>query len=139
MTTARYPDSPASVAEARAFVAGALDGTRGDVRNRSVLITSELATNAVRHAHSPFSVDVTLTDEAVRVAVTDSGGAMPIPRDPRDTDTDGRGLVILRTLADNWGIDTAPQSTTVWFTVALAEDQMPSTMKSSESPARSIT
>lgn len=118
MNSARYPQNPASVAEARAFVAHALDGARDDVRNRAVLITSELATNAILHAQSSFTVDVAVTDEMFQVSVTDSGGAVPIPREPGRSDTDGRGLMILRTLADRWGIDTETGRTTVWFSLA---------------------
>jgi anti-sigma regulatory factor (Ser/Thr protein kinase) len=119
MTTARFPDVPASVPRARDFIADALSDFEREVRNRAVLITSELATNAIRHAHSPFRVTVALSGDEVRVAVTDRSGVVPIPQQPSRTDAHGRGLMILRTLADRWGIDTEPSTTTVWFTLAL--------------------
>lgn len=123
MSTARFPDVPASVPQARDFVADALSALDGEVRNRAVLITSELATNAIRHAHSPFRVTVAISGEEVKVAVTDSSGVVPVPRQPSRTDAHGRGLMILRTLADRWGIDTEPATTTVWFTLALNENE----------------
>lgn len=116
--SANYPNDPASVAAARAFVATALSEMRDEIRNRAVLITSELATNALQHARTPFSVTVALAAEQARVSVTDEGGAVPIPRHPERTDTDGRGLMILRALSDDWGIDIAPACTTVWFTLS---------------------
>jgi len=123
MSTARFPDVPASVPRARDFIADALRAVDGQVLNRAVLITSELATNAIRHAHSPFRVSVALSGEEVKVAVTDSSGAVPVPQQPSRTDAHGRGLMILRSLADRWGIDTEPSTTTVWFTLALDESQ----------------
>lgn len=123
MSTARFPDLPVSVRRARDFIADALSALDGDVRNRAVLITSELATNAIRHAHSPFKVTVALSGEGVKVSVTDSSGVVPVPRNPSPTDAHGRGLMILRALADRWGIDTEPGITTVWF--ALTLDQNP--------------
>ena len=119
MTTARYPEEPASVAKARAFVANALSGATSEVRERAVLITSELATNAIIHAHSSFSVTTSVTADEVRVTVTDTGGEVPQPRRPDPSETHGRGLLIMSKLADEWGIEPGQGSTTVWFTLAL--------------------
>jgi len=123
MTTARYPEEPASVSKARAFVANALRDASGEVRDRAVLITSELATNAIIHAHSSFTVTTTVTADEARVSVTDTGGEVPQPRRPDPSEAHGRGLLIMSTLADRWGIEPGPGSTTVWFTLSLAADR----------------
>lgn len=115
MTSARYPEHPASVAKARAFVADALRHASDDIRDRAVLITSELATNAVVHARSAFTVTTTLSRGEVQVQVTDSRGETPIMRQPDDTELHGRGLMIVNHLADRWGVDVRTEGTTVWF------------------------
>lgn len=126
MTTADYPRHAGSVAQARAFVASALETVPEELRERAVLITSELATNAVVHAGTGFTVAVTtlarLGEAAgeVRVAVTDGGGGRPMQREPVPTEPHGRGLLIAQRLADQWGIDSAPEATTVWFSLTLA-------------------
>lgn len=119
MNSADYPGHPASVAQARAFVSSALGHASGDLRDRAVLITSELATNAVLHAGTGFTVTATITGDELRIAVTDGGGMVPLQRRPGPTEQHGRGLLIADALADRWGVDTRPDATTVWFTLGL--------------------
>lgn len=123
MTSREYPNEPGSVGRAREFVAQALAGLPADVRDSAVLLASELATNAIRHARSSFAVDVTTSDREVRVAVRDRGGAAPLPRNPTASDVSGRGLLIVRTLADDWGIDTGSDGLTVWFALRTSRHQ----------------
>lgn len=118
MTSVHYPEDPASVAQARAFVATQLSRSTDEVRDRAVLITSELASNAVVHARSAFTVTTSVTDDEVSVRVTDTGGTVPIVRRPGATDLHGRGLMIVNNLADRWGVDLHSQGKTVWFALA---------------------
>jgi signal transduction histidine kinase len=81
-----------------------------------VLVT-ELVTNAVRHAEGGPDDKVVLHLAAaaglVRVEVCDGGaGFDPAEREPDPTG--GFGLVMLRRLADRWGVD-ATGGTCVWF------------------------
>ncbi|WP_371667591.1 ATP-binding protein [Streptomyces sp. NBC_00289] len=48
------------------------------------LVVSELVTNVVRHAPGPSRLRLTLTDDSVEIAVTDTGEGWPtfLPRDP---------------------------------------------------------
>ncbi len=120
ITERRYPDEPESVPEARHFIESALQGQPVPVQNVVTLLVSELATNAVRHAGSYFTVCVEVADGVVRVEVTDPSGAMPVRRSPAPTDVGGRGLHIVDRLADEWGVVPAsPVGKTVWFKVAL--------------------
>ncbi|MEX0427116.1 ATP-binding protein [Nocardioides sp. DS6] len=119
MTSAHYPLHPASVSKARAFVAHALDPVPEELRDCAVLVTSELATNAITHAHSAFTVSVTLTAEHVHLAVTDEGGGMPRLRHTGPTQAHGRGLLIVSSLADRWGVDAQNATTSVWCTFAV--------------------
>lgn len=120
MSSVDYAGEPASVARARAFVAGMLDTAPDELRDRAVLITSELATNAVLHARTDFTVTATLADHEVRVAVTDHRGGLPVARQPAPDEPHGRGLLIADRLSDDWGIEALADATTVWFALTLA-------------------
>ena len=82
-----------------------------------LVLTSELATNAVLHARTPFEVSVTVTDEAVLVCVGD--GMDGHPRSPVQSEgrENGRGIVLVRALADEWGVQPGdgPGGKAVWF------------------------
>ena len=82
------------------------------------VVASELATNAIRHAHSPFRVTLTLltTDgvRQVRLAVEDLSAGQPT-LNPHDTDElGGRGVHLVAQLASRWGVDPSPAGKTVW-------------------------
>jgi anti-sigma regulatory factor (Ser/Thr protein kinase) len=113
-----YPGRPDQVGEARAFLAGVLDGC--PVAGDAILLCSELCANAVTHSRSnkpggTFTLSAEITGgSSVRVQVTDQGGRWQ----PPDARTDGRGhgLDIVRTLADDWGRHgDAATGWTVWF------------------------
>lgn len=121
MTVARSFDyDTASVRAARRFVAEHLHDLDPATRSDALLLVSELATNAVRHAQSPFTVTLRRSRSAVRVEVTDQGPGEPVapPRDVRRTT--GRGLQLVDDLSHEWGVDPGPDRKVVWFTVALA-------------------
>jgi anti-sigma regulatory factor (Ser/Thr protein kinase) len=88
------------------------------VRERASLLVSELATNAVRHAQSGFSVSIDETADAIRVEVRDAGGGIPVVGAPRLEEVSGRGLLIVKTMSDSFGIETGKAGKTVWFTLA---------------------
>ena len=120
MSPARvFPNAPSGVRDARCFVADALRGTDPEVLDAAVLMVSELATNAVVHTSSPFDVGIDQLDHEVRISVTDHGEGTPLLRTAGPGDTDGRGLGIVAAFAAAWGVDHAPHSKTVWFTVPL--------------------
>jgi anti-sigma regulatory factor (Ser/Thr protein kinase) len=119
MSSAHFSHDPASVRQARAFVADVLGQASEEQRERAVLITSELATNAVIHADSAFTVTTTTTAEEIHVAVADAGGAIPLLQRPDQDEVHGRGLLITNGLADRWGVEIRSGGTTVWFALAL--------------------
>ncbi|MFE7857902.1 ATP-binding protein [Streptomyces sp. NPDC057403] len=86
------------------------------------LITSELATNAVVHAHAEeITVMLGLAPHHVWVSVTDRGRPRsPIIRRTAAADAeDGRGLCLVEALATRWHATTSCSGTRVWACIAL--------------------
>lgn len=110
----RFPPTPASVAAARRFVARLLSTGDPDLRERAVLIVSELATNALRHAGGGFTVELGADGVITYLAVHDESPSLPRPRTPAPTETGGRGLQIVSAVADDWGVATRGEGKTVW-------------------------
>lgn len=69
----------------------------------AALLTSELATNVVLHAGTPYAVIVAQTVEGARVDVLDDSGTTPVVR-PHDLNAPtGRGLALVASLSVAWG------------------------------------
>lgn len=81
----------------------------------AMLLTCEVVTNAVVHAHSDVEVVVQAAGAQVRVAVTDHGPGMPELRHPSELEPSGRGLLLVSEMASSWGTKRAGRSKTVWF------------------------
>lgn len=92
------------------------------VRDAALVIT-ELLSNAIRHA-APLPgalvrVTWTVDRDAVRVAVSDAGdGPLPHVAEPAPGAPGGRGLGIVETLSDHWGVQRDNGETTVWALLA---------------------
>jgi anti-sigma regulatory factor (Ser/Thr protein kinase) len=69
-----------SAARARAFVQDQLLAhDLPDVVEDSRLVVSELATNAVLHAQTPFTVTLERTQQSVVLTVRDGSSSVPVP------------------------------------------------------------
>ncbi|MFC4007333.1 ATP-binding protein [Nonomuraea purpurea] len=113
------PGDPCEVSRARGLVRTAL-GRDHPLYDDVVLLTSELATNAILHSRSgaggSFTVTVSSSDHRVRVCVADSGsdGAPCVARAGAQS-TSGRGLPLIEALSHRWGFVREDGATTVWF------------------------
>src|ERR1700722_9371925 len=120
-----FPGRPDSVGLARRFLCQVLPEDCGEVAESLALMLSELATNAVQHAATEFEVAVELIEggRAIRIAVTDTAEGFPTPETAPADAPRGRGLQIVSSLADAWGIDLHrdPPAKTVWFSSTLPE------------------
>lgn len=109
-----------SVGSARRFVSLAIADLPGDIQDSVNLMVSELATNALVHASSGFTVAIDRSDAAVTVSVTDRGDGTPAMQSPSSSEPHGRGLRIVEALSDDWGITSSTDTgKTVWFRIAL--------------------
>ncbi|MGW6890867.1 ATP-binding protein [Streptomyces chartreusis] len=80
------------------------------------LLTSELVTNALVHTDRDAVLTATVGPEGLRVEVRDFVTRLPRPRVPNaDDGTSGRGLILVQSLADAWGVRTHAVGKAVWF------------------------
>ncbi|MBZ6248924.1 ATP-binding protein [Streptomyces olivaceus] len=93
---------------ARSFVAGILAQWGWTERLDDIqLCISELATNALLHgapAGGRILVRVELRATVLRIEVHDGGSGTPLKRESRDTADGGRGLHLVSTVSDHWGV-----------------------------------
>lgn len=112
---------PEAVASSRRFVISSLRQIGADhLVHDAALVVSEMATNAVLHAQSPFRVCVDESVDAVCISVQDMGDRQASPRDGRTDELalDGRGIAIIEALSRRWGCDTLPEGKVVWAELA---------------------
>lgn len=82
----------------------------GDLAAATVLVANELATNAIVHARTSFTVSVQVARGAVRVEVRDRSRVPPAPA----AGTANRGLMIVSRLSAGWGVVDHVDGKTVW-------------------------
>ena len=112
-----FEPSPTSVSAARRFVASAVRDLTVD-QDAAVLLTSELATNAVKYANREYRIQVHRCEDAVRVEViNDAPELLLMVKEPDETG--GRGLHILEALAQAWGVDHRPGAKAIWFELPI--------------------
>ncbi|WP_052707790.1 ATP-binding protein [Streptomyces rubellomurinus] len=88
----------------------------------TLLVFSELANNAVLHACDGGNPAAGLTAEVrlcgngtIRVSVADPDPRRPIPRKAAEDEVSGRGLALVTTYADRFGVeDLGPRGKRVW-------------------------
>jgi hypothetical protein len=121
---AEFAVESASPGGARRLVLSALTewGCGPGILQDAAVVVSELATNAVLHAASSFSLSVTLEDSLLRIAVHDArplsvtvrgGGLIPQP-------THGLGLV--EALSLRWGAEGTAQGKAVWAELRASDE-----------------
>lgn len=110
----RLPYDPRAARVARTTVRAALNShDMAEVLDTVELLTSELVTNAYRHAKGPASLRLTALGEGrLRVGVWDAHPYIPAPfAEPPDDrlplspggGIGGRGLFLVQEFADSWG------------------------------------
>ena len=115
VVTALRPEAAAVRAARRLLVREGLDA---DLSHTVCLLTSEIVTNAIRHAGLRDSdrilLAARLAPEMVRVEVRDPGpGFDPAVRH----ETSGFGLRMVDMLSSRWGVDRDDKGCRVWFEV----------------------
>jgi anti-sigma regulatory factor (Ser/Thr protein kinase) len=110
---------PAAAAEARRQVLATICAWDIPVDpDVAVLLTSELVTNAIRHAGGEtITLTLTCVCGQLRVDVHDTSRAMPVIMDaPADAEA-GRGLMLVASLSTDWGVHRTRSGKAVYFTL----------------------
>ena len=111
------PPAPQSARRARRFVGDVLSSAGADdLIDIAELLTSELVTNGIVHAHTDLQLVVEATARWVRVEVVDRNPLLPARRSYDDDALTGRGLEMVELLADEFGMQPlADAGKRVWF------------------------
>ncbi len=113
----RFPAETDAPRAARGFVGDALRqwGHSGTLLQDSQLVVSELATNAVVHARSAFSVVARREGSGLRLSVHDLSTAEPVLRSTLDVlAPSGRGLQLVAHISSEWGVEKTSAGKAVW-------------------------
>lgn len=116
---ASFPPALTSATDARRFAEKVIDGWElGELREIVRLLVSELVINAVLHACTPVTLSLRNAAGRLLVEVSDGSESPPVRRRPGPMASTGRGLQILTSLSDDWGVDIHDGGKTVWFVLA---------------------
>ncbi|MFF1920581.1 SpoIIE family protein phosphatase [Streptomyces sp. NPDC058221] len=116
-----FPADPATVADARAAVAGKVgEWGLADIDFTVELIVSELITNAVRYAGGPVGLRL-IHDDVLVCEVSDPSNTQPRLRRASSTDEGGRGLFLVAQLSNRWGSRYRQSGKTIWAELALPD------------------
>jgi hypothetical protein len=121
--TARFAAGADSPLAARRFVSSVLARRPYEGRvnvGDAKLVVSELATNAVVHAGTPFTVSVSYDGSTARISVRDWSATQPVVRSGALNALSGRGLHLVATIGADWGVDEDRDGKTVWVELPLA-------------------
>ena len=105
---------------ARAAIAAAASALPAVMVADAELLTSEVVSNAVRHAQlDPLQEIVVriVADGFVRVEVADPGPPFDVDLREPSTDSSGWGLLLVDMIATSWGIEAEGSGKRVWFEV----------------------
>jgi anti-sigma regulatory factor (Ser/Thr protein kinase) len=115
-----YLPTAESVPAARHFVVDVLRAWGHEsLTADAALIVSELATNALTHAASPFRAIVDRRRGGLRIGVEDAA-LTPLQRRAAEVDdVSGRGVDIVAALSERWGYSPVPGGKVVWAELLL--------------------
>jgi hypothetical protein len=114
---ATFPESAQTAQVVRRWIRQNSHGLERALREDTVLLATELVTNAVRHGRGEVTVRLWPGPDVVRVEVSDANPHRPEPGGYDLDAEDGRGLLIVGALGSRWGTAPLPGGAgkTVWF------------------------
>lgn len=113
------PPEPRSAGEARHFVAEHVGNVlSAEVTEVAVLLTSELVTNVIVHARTPMLLSVDVDAYRLTVALADEAPRGPVRRSGEGTRLTGRGMHLVESLSNHWGVEPTPVGKKVWFEIS---------------------
>jgi anti-sigma regulatory factor (Ser/Thr protein kinase) len=121
------PSHASSPAVARSHVAQACAGLARDLVEITLLLTSEVVTNAVVHGKGQIRMSLARDDRTLRIEVEDESPSHPVAAQRGGLADGGRGLILLESLASEWGtVSAGPEGAAagagkrVWFQMRVS-------------------
>ena len=125
--SASIPGGAEAPSRARELVTDLVgDSTPSETMHDLHLLTTEVVTNAVRHAdvdeNGTIHLNIVSTAKTLRVSVIDPGGdTEPCIRELDVTAPGGMGLFLVEQVSERWGFERADDGVTeVWFELPQA-------------------
>jgi anti-sigma regulatory factor (Ser/Thr protein kinase) len=116
VAAARLSPEPPSAARARRFVEETLARWQcDDLLDTVKLLVSELVGNAVAYTGSEVEVSVKLLPDRLRIEVADESADWLRRRTTSGDSVSGRGIEVVETLAESWGVAPRRGGKAVWF------------------------
>ena len=112
------PPTPASVPVARHLL---LDVLRAWAvphdRDDAALLVTELVANVIDHVRgeASLSLEIGVSDGWLRISVADGSSIPPVVRELSHEHPRGRGLLLVKAIADRWGSENHRGGKRVWF------------------------
>jgi MEDS: MEthanogen/methylotroph, DcmR Sensory domain/Histidine kinase-like ATPase domain len=119
--TAEFEAERDAPGQARRMLIAALrlEGYAETLVQDAALVLTELATNAVLHAQSPFSVSISSEDSMLRIAVTDRDQLTAGHLGEGLVSPPGRGIGLIDAISTRWGTKSHSSGKTVWAELVL--------------------
>ncbi|MFI2376764.1 SpoIIE family protein phosphatase [Streptomyces sp. NPDC018964] len=112
------PGDPEALAGARRMIRTAVGSWGAEDRADEIeLVADEMITNVLMHTEGSATVTLRVLDggeRRVRVEVEDSSSALPRRREAGESGVSGRGLFLIETLTDAWGVEARGSGKCVW-------------------------
>jgi anti-sigma regulatory factor (Ser/Thr protein kinase) len=112
------PPVPASVPAARHLLVDILRawGAPQDPDDAALLVT-ELVANVIDHVQGEacLTLEMALSDGWLRISVADGSSVRPVVRQLEQEQPRGRGLMLVKAIADRWGSKEHRGGKRVWF------------------------
>ncbi|GAA4808944.1 SpoIIE family protein phosphatase [Streptomyces ziwulingensis] len=112
------PGDPEALTEARHLIRAAVRAWGAEDHGDEIeLVADELITNALMHTEGAAIVTLRVlsgADRRLRVEVEDSSSALPRRREAGDCGVSGRGLLLVETLTEVWGVEARGGGKCVW-------------------------
>lgn len=125
----RYRPEPGAPRHARALARRAcVQFGVPELDEAAALITTELVTNAVRHAGTAVDVRILLRGDHLHVTVRDGSPVMPQRRPPVPHSLVGAGLRLVEASSTAWGVCPLEVGKAVWATLRVGSAASPPTV-----------
>ena len=91
-------------------------------RDDAALLVTELVANVIDHAQQEacLGLELAVSDGWLRISVVDGSSIQPVVRELEHEQPRGRGLLLVKAIADRWGSEEYRGGKRVWFELAPA-------------------